>query len=151
MKNRKIKIGLIAGVSGMVAIPSCNSQTGNLNNVNDQNADSVRLEERLKKLANTKYETELSIGAMCYDPVAPSFVDYICSYCGDTIKEKYDNWDVYNINAIEAIVEQIKSMEYDVALDKRAFCPHCSGKSIENPELIFKIRFSRDAEYHIVK
>jgi ribosomal protein S27AE len=78
-------------------------------------------------------------------------VDYVCPYCGDTIKERYSNWNIYDMSGIAAIVEQIKAMEYDVVLDKREFCPHCSGKSIENPELIFKIRFSSDAEYHIVK
>jgi hypothetical protein len=151
MKNRKIKIGLIAGVSGMVAIPSCNSQTGNLNTGDNQNTDSIKLEQRLQNLANTKYKKELSMGAMCYAPMRSKFEDYICPYCGDTIKEKYDSWNIYNISAIESIVGQIKSMEYDVVLDKREFCPHCSGKSIENPELIFKIRFSSNAEYHIVK
>jgi hypothetical protein len=150
MKNRKIKIGLIATVSGMVAIQGCNVQAVNSSNVSNRNADSIRLEERLRELSNTEYKGKLAWGAMCYKPTVPKYVDYLCPYCGDTIR-KYGDWEVRNINQIEEIVKQIKSKGYDIILDKREFCPHCSKESIEKPELIFKIRFSAQANYHVVK
>ena len=55
------------------------------------------------------------------------------------------------INQIDDIVEQIKTLGYDAVLDKTEFCPKCSKKNIENPELIFKIRFSDKADYHVVR
>jgi DNA-directed RNA polymerase subunit RPC12/RpoP len=152
MKNKKIKLGLIAGgISGVMAIQGCDAQTVNKTAVDNPNTDSIKLEERLKKLSQTEYTGELVMGAMCYDPAVPAYMDYICSHCGDTIKEKYENWDIYNINGIENIVNQIKENGYDVVLDKTEFCPRCSKKEIEHPELIFKIRFSSNADYHIVK
>ena len=89
--------------------------------------------------------------AMCYDPAIEEYVDYVCPHCGDTIR-KYNDWTVmYSFAQIENIVNQMKGLEYDVVLDKTEFCPHCSDKSIENPELIFKIRFSDEADYHIAR
>ena len=90
-------------------------------------------------------------GAMCYDPIVDYYVDYVCSDCNSTIKDTYSNWVVYSIKQIENIVLRIKNLGYDVVLDKTEFCPHCSKKSIENPELIFKIRFSDKADYHVVR
>jgi len=90
--------------------------------------------------------------ASCYAPmIEEHYEDYICSHCGDTIKGKYYSWVIHNINTIESIVNQIKTLEYDVILDKTEFCPFCSKKNIENPELIFQIRFSDKAEYHTVR
>jgi hypothetical protein len=48
-------------------------------------------------------------------------------------------------------VSKIKSLDYDAVLDKTEFCPICSKKNIQNPELIFKIRFSDEAGYHIAR
>ena len=45
----------------------------------------------------------------------------------------------------------MKQMGYDVALDESAYCSHCSGKPVERPELVFKIRFSKGAPYHTAK
>jgi len=90
--------------------------------------------------------------AMCYEPmIEEQYMDYICSHCDNTIKGKYGNWIIYNINTIEDIVNQIKDLDYDVILDKTEFCPYCSKKNIENPELIFQIRFSDEADYHTVR
>jgi len=90
--------------------------------------------------------------ASCYDPmVVEQYEDYVCSHCGNTIKGKYVNWMVRNISQIEDIVNRIKALGYDVVLDATEFCPYCSKKNIENPELIFSIRFSEEAEYHIVR
>ena len=91
------------------------------------------------------------IGATCYDPAYPDNVDYVCSYCGNIIKGKYSSWLIFDINQIEEIVNQIKKLDYDVVLDKTEFCPNCSQKNIENPEIIFKIRFSEEAGYHIAR
>jgi len=89
--------------------------------------------------------------AMCYDPAEECHVDYVCSYCKDTIKDKYCDWTLYMISQIEEIFNKIKGLGYDVVLDKTEFCPNCSKKDITNPELIFKIRFSEEAEYHIAR
>jgi hypothetical protein len=165
MKKKRIKTGIIAALSGIVALPGCDSASRELHDntgapgrlssrehgTNNPNADSLRLEKRLKELSQTKYVGELTMGAMCYDMMAPMYVDYVCSYCGDTIKEKYNDWMLYNIEQIEEIVRQIKSKGYDVILDKKEFCPHCSKENIEYPELLFKFRFSSKAEYHIAK
>jgi len=164
--KKRIKTGIIAALSGVVVLPGCDSalkeqidtevpgrnlppreQSG----TNIPNADSLRLEERLKELSQTKYDGELAMGAMCYVMAIPMHVDYVCSYCGDTIKDRYDDWEVYNINRIEEVVKQIKNLGYDVVLDKTEFCPHCSKGNIENPELLFKFRFSSNATYHIAK
>jgi len=90
--------------------------------------------------------------AMCYDPgVVEQYEDYICSHCGNTIKGKYSGWTIHIINTIDDIVKKIKDLGYDVILDKTEFCPICSKKNIENPELIFQIRFSEEADYHTVR
>jgi len=165
MKKKRIKTGIIAALSGIVALPGCDSAVReqidtevsgrNLppreqSGTSTPNADSLRLEERLKELSLTKYAGELAMGAMCYAIAIPMPVDYVCSYCGDTIKDRYD-WEVYNINRIEEVVKQIKNLGYDVVLDKTGFCPRCSKGNVENPELLFKFRFSSNANYHIVK
>jgi len=164
MKNKKITIGIAATLGGLATVQGCDAQqnqpvANNMNTdsikleqpLNDKTADSIRLENRLKELSKTKYTGELSWGAMCYDIAEPKLVDYICSYCGDTIKEKYLDWDLYTIESIEKIVTQIKTSGYDAVLDKTEYCPHCSKKEINEPELIFKIRFSEKADYHIVR
>ena len=90
--------------------------------------------------------------ASCYDPmIEEQYEDYICSHCGNTIKGKYANWIIHIINTIDDIVKKIKALDYDVILDKTEFCPYCSKKNIENPELIFQIRFSDEADYHTVR
>ena len=91
------------------------------------------------------------VAAMCYDPAVECYVDYVCPYCKGVVKGKYCDWMVHAINQIEEFVKKIIELEYDVFLDKTEFCPKCSKKNIENPELIFKIRFSEKAAYHIVR
>ena len=119
MKSKKIKIGLAAALSSLVAVPVCNVKC---------------------------------VSAMCYIPAeAIKYEDYVCSHCGDTVKGKYGSWIIHNISQIEDIVKRIKVLEYDVNLDAAEFCPYCSKKNIENPELIFSIRFSEEADYHIVR
>lgn len=158
-------MGIVAALGGLVAMPTgCDAQpntpivsemgTDSIKieqPFDDKTSDSIRLENRLKKLAKTKYSGKLSIGAMCYSPIMPQPMDHVCPYCGDTTKERYDNWAFYAIEGIERIVAQIKSLGYDVVLDKTEYCPRCSERNIEHPELIFKIRFSAKADYHIVK
>ena len=89
--------------------------------------------------------------AMCYDPAVEYFEDYVCPHCNNVIKGKYSDWMVDIIAQIDKIVNNIKTLEYDVVLDKTEFCPKCSKKNIENPVLIFKIRFSDKADYHIAR
>ena len=88
----------------------------------------------------------------CYDPYIEELsFDYICSHCGNTIKGKHGYWTIHNINTIEDLVKGIKKLGYDAILDKTEFCPYCSKKTIENPELIFQIRFSDEDDYHTVR
>ena len=90
--------------------------------------------------------------AMCYDPaIDEQYEDYVCSHCGNTIKEKYGSWKIHTVSKIDECVKKIKDLDYDAVLDKTELCPHCSKKNIENPELIFKIRFSDEADYHVVR
>ena len=92
------------------------------------------------------------VGVMCYDIIIEEqYEDYVCSHCDNTIKGKYGSWLVHNINQIEDIVKRIKNMGCDVVLDAKEFCPYCSKKNIETPELIFSIRFSEEADYHVVR
>ena len=94
---------------------------------------------------------DLLPGATCYDPAVDDYEDYECSYCNNVIRNIYSTWIIHYIKQIEDIVSRIKDVGYDVFLDKTEFCSFCSEKSIENPELIFKIRFSEEAEYHVVR
>jgi len=94
---------------------------------------------------------ELVPVASCYVTVVDYYEDYVCSHCGNTIKEKYTKQIISYIGQIEYGVNQMKGLGYDVILDKTEFCPHCSKKGIENPVLIFKIRFSEEADYHIAR
>jgi hypothetical protein len=148
MKNKNIKIGLVAALGGLVTVPNCDVRNENTDN---QDADCIGLEQRLTELSKTKYTGELAWGAMCYDIASPVYIDYCCPTCRDTIKGKYDSWTIYNINYIEDIVNRIKNLGYDVVLEKTEFCPKCSKKKIANPELIFKMRCSANAKYHVAR
>jgi len=164
MKNKKGKLGLVAALSSLTALLGCQTQSTKQIATNNSNSDtireekpfinttsdSLRLEKRLLKLSKTKYNGRPGRGAMCYVPLEPKLVDYVCSHCGNTISDKYENITVSTIKSIEYIVNQIKSLGYDVVLDKTEYCPHCSQREIERPELIFKIRFSENSDYHVV-
>ena len=109
------------------------------------------LEKRLKEIAKTKYRGDLAWGAMCYDPAVPYPVDYVCSLCGFTVKDEYDDHQVFEIREIEIIVKKIKNLGYDVLLDKKEYCPRCSNREIDRPELIFSIRYSASSNYHVAR
>ena len=149
MKTKNIKIGLVAALGGLAAAQNCDAQTGNSNDASNRSADSIRLEQRLKELSKTKYTGELAWGAMCYSPAMLEFLEHVCPYCGDTKKWGYGTWMF--INHIEEIVTRIKTLGYDVVLDKTEFCPQCSKMNIEKPKLIFKIRYSTKSSYHIAR
>ena len=112
--------------------------------------DSIELEKRLKELAETEYKGKINHGAMCYAVVANRDTTYfICNVCNKTTRHRVD--DINHIKYIKNIVDEIKNLGYDVILDKSEYCEHCSKKRIAKPSLIFKIRFSNDAKYHVVK
>ncbi len=93
-----------------------------------------------------RYDTSELMMAMCYSMAAPIQENYICPVCGDsTMSTSYQNG---NVRSIRKVVESIKNLGYDAILDERQFCQHCSGKKIDYPSLLFKIRFSPDQEYH---
>ena len=165
MKNKNLTLRIAATLGGLATAQGCDAQSSTPiandlgtdsikleQQLTDKTADSIRLEKQLSKLAKTKYTGKLEMGAMCYAPMMLQTIGYVCPYCGDTIKEKYDSWVLYNIESIERIVGEIKSLGYDVVLDKTEYCPRCSKRTaIGEPELIFKIRFSAKADYHIAK
>ncbi len=139
----------MAAMGGIAALPGCKDNPDSRHY--NRSKDSVRLEARLLELSKTEYKGKLSYGAMCYDIIATATVDYVCTYCGDTIKGRYDEWDIKFVNMIESIVDSIKAKGYDAVLDKSELCPNCSKKETVHPELIFKIRFSKKADYHIAR
>jgi len=151
MKTKNIKIGIVAALGGLAATQNCDAQTSNTNNAGNKNADSIRLENRLKELAKTKYTGELAWGANCYYSASSKRENYVCPYCSSTVKRKYDSRTIRDINKIESIVKQVKTLGYDVFLDKTELCPKCSKRNIKNPELVFKIRFTTKADYHIIR
>ena len=132
--------------------------------------DRAELDDRLRELAKTEYEGEISPGAMCYKPAAPRPVDYICPACGGATRQT--NHSVWTIERARGIVEELQSLGFDALLDEREFCIHCGenakdypdvpeGLSLEErreffrnredskPDLIFKIRFGEDDDYHV--
>jgi len=133
MKTKNIKIGIVAAL------------------VENKSIDRIQLEQRLKELAQIEYKGKLMMGALCYRQCALKHQKYVCSHCGNTIQKVFQDWMYRDINLIEKNVNKIRKMGYDVVLDKRKFCPNCSKKEIQNPKLLFKIRYSPQADYHIVK
>lgn len=123
------------------------------------NGDSLLLENRLKELANTEAKIQsFEPNAMCYAVAFNVEKEYKCPKCKKTTVSKL--YIVNDIEYIREIVESIKTLGYNVILDEREFCQHCTKKQnnkdstnleIREPELIFMIRFSRSSNYHIVK
>ena len=125
--------------------------------------DSVALVDRLKELKSLDYDTLPLFSAMCYAKAIPIEAEYVCGVCGKTSPS--DSYTNGNIESIRRVVEQMKNMGYDVVLDETMFCNHCSAQNnksdakkegdsvvgMQRPELIFKIRFSKDAPYHVAK
>ena len=153
-KKVKIAIGsLLALVSGCkssdeVVDSVAENKNQTIKTSNDM-ADSLALVQRLKDLTTLKYDTVLPMSAMCYSVAVAMEEDYVCPVCGTkTASTTFNNG---NIRSISQKVEQIKMMGYDVKLDQSKYCQHCSGKKVEKPELVFMIRFSKDAPYHTAK
>lgn len=111
--------------------------------------DSTNLVKRLQQLSVVEYDTVMPPVAMCYSMAAPFEENYKCPICNsETPSTSYENG---NIESIRSVVSKIRSMGYDVLLDETMFCSHCSGKKYNRPELIFKIRFSKNSPYHEAK
>lgn len=158
------KTNKIAALSGLVVLtggcesakPVASSESSNsqetLKNTISM-VDSASLVQRLKELAAVEFDTNSELNevkivshAMCYIVASPQEQDYECSKCGaKTPSTAYSNG---NIRSIRLVVNDIKALGYDVVLDESMFCSACSGMKHERPELIFKIRFSKNAEYH---
>ncbi len=149
MSKKKLKTGLAALLGGAIIVPGCAEKTPP-QATGDAQSDSIRLEERLRKLAKIPHRVPLEIlpSAMCYEIAAPPIVDYVCSICGDTVNGHYRTWDVEFINGIKSVVAEMKALDYDVQIDDREFCPRCYGAEVQQPELIFRFRFSESAPYH---
>lgn len=161
------KTNKIAALSGLVVLTggcesakpvassdSSNSQETLKNTISM--VDSASLVQRLKELTAVEFDTNSELNelrivshAMCYIVASPQEQDYECSKCGaKTPSTAYSNG---NIRSIRNLVNDIKALGYDVVLDESMFCSACSGMKHERPELIFKIRFSKNAEYHSAK
>ncbi len=144
MKNKKIKTGLIAAIGTTAFVPGC--MTGTRSDTRGA-ADSIRLEQMLKQLAENEFKGKLAQGAMCYVLVMLEGVDYTCPYCGGTTAYE-SGWSINGLDEINEIFNNIKSLGYDVVLDKTEYCQHCNKEAIEDPAPVFKIRFSPQSEYH---
>jgi hypothetical protein len=139
MERRDVIKGLAAALGGLVTFSGCSEE------------EKCNEEQEGDEKQEGDEEQEPIVSAMCYAPPYDGYEDYVCSLCDNIIKEKYSGWMVLSINSIEEIVNQIMDLDYDVVLDKAEFCPNCSQKNIENPEIIFKIRFSEEPGYHIAR
>lgn len=115
--------------------------------------DSVELEKCLKDISIQEDTNNLlrAFPGDWYTNVLDTMKaePYICPICG---KKTYDA-NIYNkrIKYIRLKIAQIKLLGYDVILDESEFCDKCDGFSEYNPKLIFKIRFSKNANYHVYK
>ena len=157
------KTNKIVALGSLVALTGGCQSAKNVSETNDTTenpkvvdatvpADSLSLVQRLRELTALKYDTSLAVvegRPMCYVMASPIKEDYVCPVCASTTPSTtYANG---NIRSIRAKVEEIKKMGYDVVLDESGYCSHCSGKEVERPELVFKIRFSENAPYHTAK
>ena len=157
MKDIKKKLIAIGGAATIATSCSVNENVTKSNPSADETSDakqqktttsdSTSLVQRLKVLATAQYDTIALPNAMCYSIAAPMEENYVCPKCGaETASTAYANG---NIRSIRNVVKDIKSMGYDVLLDESQYCQKCSAKKFENPTLCFKIRFSKNAEYHV--
>lgn len=155
MSKKKIKIGIAAALSGIAVSPVCSSSSSQNKPENSSvevAVDSLSLENRLKEIAADTTKIDLAIGAMCYKIAATKPGTYKCRECGRVVSEKYSHYMLSTMSSIIRTVDMIRAMGYDVVVDQSEFCPKCSKhRKVENPELIFKIRFSKKAEYHVAK
>lgn len=111
--------------------------------------DSIELEKRLKELSETEYKGELRGGAMCYMPMYVNDRPYTCPVCKKVTMT--NAFDALAIDSIRVVFQKIKQLGYDVYLNESEFCEHCRKRKKKNPAFIFKIRFSENAKYHVVK
>jgi len=162
MKTKNIKIGIVAALSGLATAQNCDAQTDKSTNTGSQNADNIRVEQKLNYISAESSIKELLgklsqtgiimpsqeiVGAMCYGIVAPKRINFVSRFF---IDRKYDKWVLHNISEIEEIVSEMKTLGYDIVLDKTEFLRK-NKKNIKEPKLIFKIRFSDEADYHVVR
>ncbi|MBP1630812.1 MAG: hypothetical protein H6Q15_1705 [Bacteroidetes bacterium] len=164
MKNKtKLSTAILIG-SAVIGATNCEAQVENdslelSNNPNKENQlepktfipkkDSIELEQRLKELSVTEYKGDLRRGAMCYSSEILLNKPYTCPACGKIIEKS--SYEIWNLISIKEIVGKIDSLGYDVVLDETEYCKHCNGSEIKEPILIFKIRFSKNSNYHIAK
>lgn len=154
MSKKKIQIGIAAALGGMAVSPA-GSEVSAKNPVKTETAtslDSLELEQKLIEIAgeDEKIPPPLAV-AMCYEISVMPPVDYLCPGCGETTSGIYDRYIISNLDRIEEVVTSIQKMGYDAVLDRSGYCPHCRTGEEASPELIFRIRFSDAADYHIAK
>lgn len=151
MKSKtKLSTAILIG-SAVIGSTNCEAQIENDSKDNPKIIkDSVDLEKSLKELSETEYKGKLNSGAMCYAVVAKrDTTDFICSVCNKNTRYRID--DINHIKYIKKTFDEIKSLKYDVILDESEYCEHCNKTKLKEPSLIFKIRFSKDADYHVIK
>ena len=166
MKTTKLSTAILIG-SAVIGSTNCEAQVEKdslelSNNPNKENQlekkfpiikkDSIELEKRLKELSETEYKGKLAMGAMCYAvslSINKDSMDLSCNICNK--KTRYRERDIYYVKYITDITNKIKALNYDVVLDYSEYCNHCNKERLKEPSLIFKIRFSKDADYHVTK
>lgn len=163
MSKKTIKIGIAAALSGVAVSSSAanlpeSASSEAKEDFQETVASSARqeLEYQLAEVASESPEvpTVLDpplVSAMCYVIIALEDTRYECIRCGNLTDPLYADYTIMAIESIRQTVDSIREMGYDVILDEREFCPDCSKKKIEDPELIFQIRFSDQEDYHTTK
>jgi hypothetical protein len=116
--------------------------------------DRQELEEKLKRISKTPYTGNYNFCfAMCYMPGEMMFeyVPYKCDICHE--ETRYEANVLWRLESAKRYVEDMKNtrLQVDVEIDELDYCKHCTGKDVENPMPIFKIRFSQNEKYHEVK
>jgi len=107
---------------------------------------------RLKKLADAPPPKELSMGAMCYEMMAPpERAEYVCPDCGE--KTLYANatdgrgipeFISWTLPACRESVRKIRDLA--VTLDESAYCAKCSPDA-KTPRLALVVKYPDGSEH----
>ena len=112
--------------------------------------DSIELEKILKELSSNSCEFGFIISTTCGNIVDHEYEDYVCPHCSK--KTKRSKRSINELKSAENIVKKINDAGYDVILEQKEYCKFCSHRVfINEPTLVFKIRFSKNSPYHVAK
>jgi hypothetical protein len=118
--------------------------------------DRDELKKRLEVLEEISAEREDFNGVRCYAPPRGPDNVHTCPKCGK--ETPLYNLRDHTIKTIAGIVKEIQSAGYDAILDESELCWHCVNPDFPEapsgafmPELVFKIRYDANSEYHVAR